>query len=192
MMTTHCLIQSKPDCSVRPAKKAVNQLASSGLFELIRAELWLQTHSKVPLNSFKALFVPAERESRQAFAAKWRHITQQTMCSAANSLAEWMREKTVNEHARCGTRGGQQDPRMLLVLLHLSDCRPVMFCGCCCWRQAPADCRLALGICAADAWRWRWRWLWPVRGRRRRRMPTSSSPASTTPAFACASLRAAQ
>lgn len=76
---------------------------------------------------------------------------------------------------------------LLVLLLHLSDCRPVMFCGCCCWRQAPAGCRLALGIFAADAWRWRW--LWPVRGRRLRRMPTSSSPASTTPAFACASLR---
>lgn len=74
------------------SKNAANQL-TSGFFVLIRVELWLHTHSKVPLNSFKALFVPAEGESRQAFAAKWRHITQQTMCSTANSQAEWMRER---------------------------------------------------------------------------------------------------
>lgn len=153
MMTTHCLIESKPDCSVRPAKKAVNQLASSGLFELIRAELWLQTHSKVPLNSFKALFVPAERESRQAFAAKWRHITQQTMCSAANSLAEWMRESECEWtrtmwHARRAT--GAEDVAGAVASVRLS-ARYVLWL----WLLllAPGACWLPLGAWHLRCWR---------------------------------------
>lgn len=76
---------------------------------LIRAELPLYAHLKVPPNSLKALFMPAERESREAFAAKWWHITQQTMCSAANSLAQWMRERNCEWtrtmwHAKRATR----------------------------------------------------------------------------------------
>lgn len=105
------------------------------------------------------------------------------MCSAANS----QQENEMSNEPSTNYRASEPDNRSrggAVASFPLASARYVLLL------LAPGDCRLALGICAADAWRWRllWRWLWRWPGRGRR-MPTSSSSASTTPAFACASPR---